>query len=243
MNEHWVSTTATTSWTPLGSSWNNVKPFPNPASVSADTPTMVQGNTYCVRVRPSDRSSTTNGPTAFGDWTYLPANNTAAFTWTEPSLPGPCTPCSLGETDYVEPLTGVTVGRMPLFTWKAMPGAQSYFVIVARDPSFTNLVDYAFTRVPAYAPRTGNSARTYPDELTSYYWAVLPATGANGSGVSRRSARRHRPELPQAVRAADAGRPAPAAPSRRARRSSAGARPRPRAATGSRSRRIRASPT
>ena len=184
MNEHWVNTTATTSWTPLGSSWNNVKPFPNPASVSADTPTMVPGNTYCVRVRPSDRSSTTNGPTALGDWTYLPANNTAAFTWTEPSLPGPCTPCSLGETDYVEPLTGVTIGRMPLFTWKAIPGAQSYFVIVARDPSFTNLVDYAFTRVPAYAPRTGNSARTYPDELTSYYWAVLPATGANGSGVS-----------------------------------------------------------
>ncbi len=184
MNEHWVDTTASTAWTPLGWGWNSVKPFPNPATVSADTQTMVIGSTYCARVRPSDRASTTNGPTAFGDWTYLPQNNTAAFTWQSPALPGPCTPCSVGESDYLLPQTGVTVGRMPLFTWNAIPGAQSYFVIVARDPSFTNLVDYAFTRMPAYAVRTGNSARTYPDELTSYYWAVLPATGTNGSGVS-----------------------------------------------------------
>ena len=73
---------------------------------------------------------------------------------------------------------------MPLFTWNALAGARSYFVLVSRDPSFTNLVDYAFTRMPAYAPRTGSGSRTYPDELTLYYWAVLPATATNGGGVS-----------------------------------------------------------
>ena len=84
--EHWVETTSSTSWTPLGWGWNNVKPFPNPASVSADTQTMVAGHTYCVRVRPSDRASSISGPTAFGDWTYLPQNNTPAFTWADPAV-------------------------------------------------------------------------------------------------------------------------------------------------------------
>ena len=73
---------------------------------------------------------------------------------------------------------------MPLFTWQPLTGAQGYYVLVARDPSFTNIVDYAFTKVPAYAPRTSTGTKSYPDELTSYYWAVLPASGADGSGVS-----------------------------------------------------------
>jgi hypothetical protein len=183
-NEHWVKTTSSTSWTPLGWGWNNVKPFPNPAGVSADSAMMQANQSYCVRVRPADRASTVTGPTALGDWTYLPANNTAAFTWTPAAIVDPCLPCALQASDYGEPLTGTTVGHMPLFTWAAVPGAQSYFVLVSRDPSFTNLVDYAFTRMPAYAPRTGSLVRTYPDESSLYYWAVLPASAANGNGVS-----------------------------------------------------------
>ena len=34
---------------------------------------------------------------------------------------------------------------MPLFTWKPLAGKQSYFVLVAKDASFWNIVDYAFT--------------------------------------------------------------------------------------------------
>ena len=118
---------------------------------------------------------------------------------------------------------------MPLFTWKPLAGAQSYFVLVARDPSFTNIVDYAFTQVPAYAPRTGIGARTYPDELTLYYWAVLPATGANGSGVSAdplagRVPNFHKQSAPPDLVAPSAGATRPARPTfrwtppRRARR-------------------------
>ena len=56
-----------------------------------------------------------------------------------------------------------------------VPGKVGYFVIVAKDSDFSNIVDYAFTRLPAYAPRSRTRATTYPDETTLYYWAVLPA--------------------------------------------------------------------
>jgi hypothetical protein len=56
-------------------------------------------------------------------------------------------------------------------------------VIVAKDPTFSNIVDYAFTRVPAYAVRTGSAPRTYADETTAFYWVVLPSLGTNGSGA------------------------------------------------------------
>ena len=59
-------------------------------------------------------------------------------------------------------------------------GRQSYYVLVSKDPSFSNLVDYAFTQVPAYAPRSLMKPTTIPDETTSYYWAVLPAIAENG---------------------------------------------------------------
>jgi hypothetical protein len=181
---HWTKMTATTAWTPLGSGWNNVKPFPSLHPVSNDSITdLVTGWSYCVRVRPVDRASTISGPTVFGDWTYVPANNTPAFTWTGGGS-GPCAPCSLAASDYVLPITGTTTGRMPFFTWLPITGAESYFVLVARDPSFTNVVDYAFTNIAAYAPRTGNLTKGYRDETTLYYWAVLPADHPNGDGVS-----------------------------------------------------------
>ena len=65
-------------------------------------------------------------------------------------------------------------GRMPVFTWNPIPGAMSYFVVVAKDPFFTTIADYAYTRVTAYAPRTGSQTKGYADETSDYYWAVLP---------------------------------------------------------------------
>jgi hypothetical protein len=61
------------------------------------------------------------------------------------------------------------------------PGITSYFVLVSKDANFTTIVDYGFTHVAAYAPRTANQVRSYSDESTSYYWAVLPAQDYNGS--------------------------------------------------------------
>ena len=89
-------------------------------------------------------------------------------------------PCA---SDYVLPATGQVTPRAPVFTWKTLPGALSYWVIVAKDPSFTTIVDYAVTRIPAYAPRMLLGPRTYADEFTSYYWAVLPAGQLNGGSA------------------------------------------------------------
>jgi len=74
--------------------------------------------------------------------------------------------------------------RVPLFTWDRVDGACGYFVVVAKDPQFTQVVDVAFTNAPAYAPRTASGPKTYTDETTAYYWVVMPSASADGSGVA-----------------------------------------------------------
>jgi hypothetical protein len=59
-------------------------------------------------------------------------------------------------------------------------GKMSYFVVVAKDQQFSNVIDYGFTQVPAYSPRSLLRPTSYSDETTSYYWVVLPANLANG---------------------------------------------------------------
>ena len=85
---------------------------------------------------------------------------------------------------YRGPVRGAVLRRMPLFTWDPVPGACAYYVIVARDAEFTNVVDVALTAQPAYAPRTGGTSTTYADETTAYHWAVLPTANRDGSGLS-----------------------------------------------------------
>jgi hypothetical protein len=179
--ERWSSVTATTAWTPLGYQWNSVKPYNDAHAVASDQATLVAGHSYCARVRArSDRDSA--GGDVYGDYTYL-AGGGQAFTWTGAPTPAPCAaPCNPAAGDYVLPQTGTSTTRMPFFTWKPLQGRGSYFVLVSKDASFSNIVDYAFTQLPAYAPRA-QTVTTYPDEATFYYWAVLPATAANGNGV------------------------------------------------------------
>ena len=179
--------TTTTGWTPLGFNRGvGADPLAVPGMPPSDDMVthLNAGEDYCVRVRPVDRASTMNGPVVLGDWTYLPANNQAAFTWSGPPAADACAPCEMTADKYLRPLMGTTTGQMPVFTWNPVPGAQSYFVVVARDPAFTNVVDYAWTQVPAYAPREGTQSVGYADESTFYYWTVLPAPNVNGSGAS-----------------------------------------------------------
>jgi hypothetical protein len=181
---HWTSTTAVTAWTPLGAGWNSTKPYPDPHPMAIDFTPLTAGP-HCVRVRA--RSDRAFGDDVYGDYTYLDPNAVGwAFDWTGypsgASCSPSCTPGYAGVTDYLLPQSGTTSRSTPLFTWNAIAGAQSYFVIVAKDPSFTNVVDYAFTHVPAYAPRTSFAPTTYPDETTLYYWAVLPEAGWDGTG-------------------------------------------------------------
>jgi hypothetical protein len=76
-------------------------------------------------------------------------------------------------------VTGTPLAYVPETAFTS--GRLSYYVLVAKDANFSNIVDYAFTQLPVYAPRSSVKPTTYPDETTSYYWAVLPAIPANGS--------------------------------------------------------------
>src|SRR5262249_29548653 len=77
---------------------------------------------------------------------------------------------------YIGPAEGASTPRTPLFTWNWLPGAKGYYVVVARDALFTQVVDIGFTNVPAYAPRLANG-EPLSDETTTYYWAVIPIGG------------------------------------------------------------------
>jgi hypothetical protein len=182
----WLVPTASTSWTPLASGTQSNPPYPAPSGVSKDTPGLVVGASYCVRVRA--RSGRVNYSTpVYGDYTYLDDGTGHSFTFTGFPSGNACSPsCNsnyLGHDDYLLPIRGETSGANPLFIWNPIAGKQSYWVIVSKDPSFTTIVDYARTRIPAYAVRTQSSPRTYPDETTSYYWVVLPSPNTDGSGA------------------------------------------------------------
>jgi protein-S-isoprenylcysteine O-methyltransferase Ste14 len=184
---HWVVNTTVNAWTPLGFRWNRVKPYPDSMSVANDSDELEPG-TYCARIRARSNRDVTRSD-VYGDYTYVVNGRGSAvpgpaFTWTGPPAGSPCTaPCNanyLGAGDYLVPSAGTLTPRTPYFTWRPIQGKQSYFVIVARDPQFSNVVDYAFTQLPAYAPRSLLRPTSYPDETTSYYWVVLPANQANG---------------------------------------------------------------
>jgi hypothetical protein len=164
--------TPLTGWSPLGNG-HKALPYPSTGSTfEAGGTELTAGTHYCVRIR-AQGDTDSAGQKVYGDYTFL----NDAFTY-EPNAPAAGTVVRPTHGDYLSPASGVVTGQTPLFTWKPIAGANAYWVIIARDPTFTTLVDYAFTQIPAYVPR-----RTYADETTSYYWAILPAANADGTGL------------------------------------------------------------
>jgi hypothetical protein len=186
-SSRWLSSTASTYWTPLGQLPSS-KPFPSGPTASSDQPGLTPGQPYCVQVRARSGRVNLNDP-VWGDFTQLDDGTGAAFTFAGYTAGDPCSlSCNagyLGHEDYLLPErladNPTAVTSNPLFIWNPVEGKQSYWVIVAKDASFTNIIDYAFTRFPAYAVRTGSQARTYPDETTSFYWVVLPSSDIDGN--------------------------------------------------------------
>jgi hypothetical protein len=183
----YIKKTSVPAWTPFGNAQGN--PVVWGGQLAEDGSSAPTPGTYCFRVRArSDR-----GPSSLdirGPYTYLQngstdtmlAQNVPAFTWAG-FITGTSAGCNAGylcAPDYREPVTGTTTRRTPFFTWTPVIGAQSYFVVVAKDPSFTTIVDEGFTWVPEYSPRNSLKPTTYADETTLYYWAVLPATDLDG---------------------------------------------------------------
>ena len=178
--EHWRVSTATTAWTPLGNRLSSPQPYPDKLRPQTDGAKLVAGKSYCVRVRAkSDTDS--NRADVYGDFAYLNGPDQVAFTFAGYPCTIGCSRAYIGAGDYLTPQTARTT--TPYFTWGGSVNAGSWFVIVAKDPEFHNIVDYGWTQVRAYAPRAGANPITYPDETTSYYWAVLPASGHNGASA------------------------------------------------------------
>jgi hypothetical protein len=182
--ELWDVRTATTAFTPLAAQASTQTPAGGSYSgiVGQDAAkNMQQSHTYCVRVRArSDRDA--NNHEVVSDWTQLGTTSDGTFTY-QPIAPGSMrSPFTAVAGDY----HGVgQVATMPALTWSPIPGAQSYWVVVARDQSLTDVIDLALTTVPAYAPRDGiGQPRSYPDQSNAFYWAVVPALNANGTGTA-----------------------------------------------------------
>lgn len=93
----------------------------------------------------------------------------------QPKPTEPLTPVAA----YLLPKASPPSVRTPLFTWAPVSGAKSYYVVIARDKAFTNVVDVASTKETAYAPPLGGE-EPLDDETTNYYWAVVPV---NEEGV------------------------------------------------------------
>jgi hypothetical protein len=143
------------------------------------------GGTYCLRVRAlSDDSYRENDNATsqvISQWTQVGGDDNApAFTYgaPPPASSDPATAVQLPAPTYLTPVGGEVTGT-PVLRWAPVAGARRYFVLIARDSNFTNVIDAAFTAMPAYAPNL-----VLEDEETSYFWAVIPASQSNGSGIS-----------------------------------------------------------
>jgi hypothetical protein len=175
-SDHWRGVTAATSWTPVAGGQTPFPPYPVPGKYPlADGHELTPNTSYCVRVRAYAGNDSQGNP-VYGDYTELSSAFSFSGYGTQPWG-------QLGHGSCLSPGSPQAVAQMPCFRWQPVTWAQSYWIIVSKDQSFTNIVDYALTNIPAYAPRNAYNAVTYPDETTSYYWAVLPAPFKDGSGA------------------------------------------------------------
>jgi hypothetical protein len=179
--------TATLGWAPLVT-LPRVGPAEWPVQQTPDRPGLKPGVAYCVRVLARAGTDAT-GNKVISRWAYVGGEGNPAFRYLAQPAPGlPEVPFSTKAGAYGLPNqaagAGVTVDsecldaqrrcvRTPLFTWSRVPGAVAYYVVIARDRNFTNVVDVAATEVPAYAPPLHGS-EPLDDETESYYWAVIP---------------------------------------------------------------------
>ncbi|CAA9541108.1 MAG: hypothetical protein AVDCRST_MAG79-1871, partial [uncultured Thermoleophilia bacterium] len=196
-SETWDVKTATAYWTPLATGLR-VQPPLRPTNIQIGQDILkglVANHSYCVRVRALSDRDTANGE-VYGPYTELePSGRRPSFTYDGNPSGGaaPCNPCDglVAAGDYLAPGTGVSRDRAPLLTWRPTRAAGTdnalparYFVIVARDRELTKIVDYAFTEIPAYAPRVGPNPRTFSEETTTFYWVAIPARNPDGGGTS-----------------------------------------------------------
>jgi hypothetical protein len=189
--------TASTSWTPLSTVRKtlNHSAWPHPRSLNFP---IAEGDaSWCVRVAARTDDDLRRNQVV-SKWTQLPepskkceektgVRSCPAFRFASQPAPGASKGLETIAEDYLSPHLGTSLSPgesacglptpcrdTPFFTWRRVPGADLYYIVIARDKSFTNVVDIATTNVPAYAPVLGEE-EPLNDETTEYYWAVVPA--------------------------------------------------------------------
>jgi len=179
--------TANTSWTPLDTRQSGLFPviFSAPGSgFEQDGPPLVAGPCFAAVRAYADNAidgSAIAGHFAFIDFTY----QGETFSNTPTVDAGASGAGRLAAGDLITPANGQIIGKSPLLCWKPSDmdpvvgaghnvASDHYFVSIARDPSFTTIVEQAFTSEPCWAP-----SKPLTDEGTLYYWQVVPATGVN----------------------------------------------------------------
>jgi hypothetical protein len=179
-SDTWDVLTASTAWTPLGNPGNH-RPVGVLTDLTVSSDRIHQpfaDVSYCVRVR-ARRDRDAKNREVVSDWTTMAGGAAPAFRYVKPAEPTGST-LAMSAGDYVQPGVATRHSWTPLYTWEPVDGARGYFVVVARDREFTKIVDLAFTNAPVYAPRREAQPWTYPDETTSYWWAVIPTAGGDG---------------------------------------------------------------
>ena len=178
--------TATTAWTPIASTSADPDGSASWPPTTEDSNIVVNGSgPICLRVlaKLDDRAGDRQ---IISTWTQLGGEGNPAFVLQQPADYGtPVVPWQTSPGDYLSP-SGITTQQMPVFRWKAVSGAKSYWVVVSRNSNFTSVIDVAFTRWPAYAPRHRDESKVYEDG-TGLYWKVLPSQQTDGalSGTSQ----------------------------------------------------------
>ncbi len=86
----------------------------------------------------------------------------------------------VGSPALMSPANNATGEELvPLFQWNAQPDARSYFLEVATDAGFTNIIISETTENTSFSPNTSL------DASTTYFWRV---TGINNCGIGTASA-------------------------------------------------------
>jgi hypothetical protein len=173
--------TASTAWTPLGNLAHQAPSIGNAGGPATDGNHLADNTGYCVQVRAIDTDQ--NGTKVFGDWTLMNDFTEPAFTYDGVDVPPSFSACNGGfecANRYVTPGNSADFAQTPpLFLWDSVSGANAYFVVVSKDPSFSNILDYAFTDSTAYSPRVAYADETPGSVL---YWAVIPTADIDGGG-------------------------------------------------------------
>ncbi|CAA9533769.1 MAG: hypothetical protein AVDCRST_MAG67-4534 [uncultured Solirubrobacteraceae bacterium] len=171
----------TASLLPNGNTARSGHPF-TPENAFPGVAGFANGVSYCIRVRALSDDSFRENDNAVSPvvsaWTQVGGDqNQPAFTFQKPADDtGAALPAN--PPAYIGP-AGEAVTRTPVLSWHPVAGARRYYVFIARDSNFTNVIDAAFTANTTYAPNWA-----LEDEATQYFWAVVPTASPTGAGVS-----------------------------------------------------------